>query len=73
MEVTVKVDTQIDGLEAVENLVHADELRIALSEILSLFRQKLKYEELTDEVYDALDQMRDEIYEIVQDRLALEL
>jgi hypothetical protein len=38
---------------------------LALSEIISLFRNKLKHEKLTDAEYDVIEKLSKEIHEII--------
>lgn len=48
-------------------MLKGEDYKCCLREVLQLFRQKLKYEELTEEVYEALDKMREDIFRITQE------
>ncbi|MCK5538026.1 MAG: hypothetical protein KAI79_14470 [Bacteroidales bacterium] len=73
MKVSFTVDTNEDGLESVEDLTHATDYRIAISEIKDLLRNKWKYEEHSEEIYEFLECLRDEVLDVINNRISVEV
>ena len=56
-----------DDITAHKRCVKSLDMAIAVSDILNLFRNKLKYSELEEKEYEAIEKLRDEVVEILAD------
>jgi len=65
MKATLEFDLPEDASEHLQ-AVHAGDAFSALLEMKNLFREKLKYGQLSDEDYDAIDQIREAFFEIIE-------
>ena len=54
-----------EDVSAHKRCVKALDMALALNDILNMFRNKLKYGELTGDEYDTVEKIRDEIREIL--------
>jgi hypothetical protein len=57
--------SDIDDKALFNRMNQATDMSSALTDIFELLRRKVKYEDHTQEVYDAIEKIRDEAFEIL--------
>ena len=62
----MRFEVETDDLSELETYTHAPGYSLALSEVRSLLREKIKYRNLSDEVAEALGELRTEIANICE-------